>query len=260
MIRTSTTLVLLFALLFAGAAHAQYTYNGPGSRGPASLEISYYYPITGATYSYTATDYDAKSGKLTDTSFSKHINNKGGGFGAFIGYSIPVAKMGDNSRLAIAFGFMYGVALWESGSFSYQSSSQTGTTTEGSGSADIGVPIGLDYKFGADALRDKSQRFCATIGMGVYPSFTLTAYNGDAQAKSHVLPYIKGEVGIFAGICMKLRAQFNFGDIKYIDYGSETNYGSSHTSLKGKSSLSLGLVLMPFSWKWNRSQWWGRRR
>ena len=260
MIRSLTLFAFLVLFAFAAPeAAAQYVYNGPGSRGPASIELGYAYPISGATFSYSATNYDVKTGLKTDTSYTEHITSKGG-LGAIIGYSWALSKMGENSRLNISAALMYGITLWESGAFSYSSSTQGGTQSVGSGSVDFGVPIGLDYKFGADAMHDKSQRYCATFGAGVYPAFSFTVYKEQTGGGLRVLPYLKGEVGIFAGICMKIRAQYSFGSLKYIDYSSETNYGTSHTSLKGKSSFSLALVLMPFSWKWGRSQWWRERR
>lgn len=254
------TLLLLAAFIgVLPQANAQYVYNGPGSRGPASLEIGYSYLIAGATYKTSTSYFDEKTFQQIDTSSSEHINSKGG-FGAMIGYSWPVARAGNNGRLAISFAYLYDAILWESGGFSYSSNSQTGTESVGSGTIEMGGAIGLDYKTGCDAWRDKSQKFCWTFGLGAYPSYRLTVFKDMAMGHATVLPYVKAEVGIFAGICMKIRAQVSFGKIKYIDYSEDYSNGSSSTSLIGKTTTSLSLVLMPFSWKWGRSQWWGGRR
>src|ERR1044072_2834641 len=84
----------------------------------------------------------------------------------------------------------------------------------------MALPIGLDLKFGADALMVKDMHFCATIGAGAYPSYSLTSIT-DAPVTIDpvfsVAPYIKAEIGVNAGICMKVRALYAIGDLTYMD-------------------------------------------
>jgi hypothetical protein len=47
------------------------------------------------------------------------------------------------------------------------------------------------------------------------------------------------------------------GKIDYISYESSGNGYESSTKLKSTGTTALSLVLMPFSWKWGRNDWWG---
>jgi hypothetical protein len=75
-----------------------------------------------------------------------------------------------------------------------------------------------------------------------------------------VAPYVKAEVGIYAGICMKVRAMYAIGDLTYMDYKhSESGAGmetSGTAKLVGKSNFAISLLIMPFSYKWSTEDWW----
>lgn len=250
---TFFTLLSAFVLFSSGTAEAQ-SYQ-QFMRGPKRIEIGYSFCMTAATYTYHATTFDESTISLVDTTYREKIRTKGG-FGATVGTYFPIAPIGDKGALAISLSFMYNALLWEGSSFSYESNSETGTTSSGSGTVEMALPVGVDYKFGCDALLDKSKRFCYTVGAGAYPSLTATVYKDNAGAGFHVLPYLKAEVGVFAGICMKVRATYAFGTLKYINYNEDYGNVQSQTSLKGKSALTLSLILMPFSWKWEKQDWW----
>ncbi len=208
--------------------------------------------------SYTRT-INYNTGDVKDTGFNEHIKAKGG-FGVIIGNSFRLAKMGDFSCLALDVDFMYNSVFWESGGFSYSSNSQTGTTSSGSGTVSIAMPIGISYKYGCDAAADKSKRFCASVGAGINPTLAGTVFRDQANGNFRMLSYLKGEVGIFAGICMKLRGTLSFGKLDYIDYSNNFEGQRSETSLKGKSAFTLSLIFMPMSFKWGRVDWFGRGR
>lgn len=223
-------------------------------KGLQRTEIGYSYCMTSATYTYHATTFDQSTISLIDTTYREKIRTKGG-FGGMIGNYFPVTSLGDKGALAISLSYMYNALFWEGTSFSYSTGTE-GTTSTGSGTVEMALPVGVDYKFGCDALLDKSKRFCYTLGAGVYPSLTATVFRDYTGAGFKMLPYLKGEVGIFAGICFKLRATYAFGNIKYISYDESYGNVQSQTTLKGKSAFSLSLILMPFSWKWEKQDWW----
>lgn len=247
---TLFTLLVIIAVCSAELVHAQ---GFPKSM--QRTEVGYSFCMTSATYTYHATTFDESTISLIDTTYREKIRTKGG-FGGTIGTFFPVAPIGQKGTLAISLSYLYNALLWEGTSFSYESNSQTGTTSSGSGTIEMALPVGVDYKFGCDALLDKSKRFCYTVGAGAYPSLTATVYKDNAGAGFHVLPYLKGEVGVFAGICFKVRALYTFGNIKYINFNEDYANVQSQTSLKGKSALTLSLILMPFSWKWDKQDWW----
>ncbi|XZF16026.1 hypothetical protein ACTHGU_07800 [Chitinophagaceae bacterium MMS25-I14] len=224
-------------------------------RGLQRLQVGYSFLMGSATYKYDATTFDQSSVTLIDTTATEKIKSKGG-FGVTIGTYFPISRLGNKGSLCIAVDGVWNALMWEKGGFSYSSNSETGTTSSGSGTMQFGLPVGFDYKFGCDGLLDKSKRFCFTVGTGVFPSANLTVFKGQTDNKMMVLPYIKGEVGVFAGICFKVRAQYSFGNLKYMEYNQSDDITTSTMSLKGKSNLAVSLILMPFSWKWEKDSWW----
>lgn len=254
--RKLATLLLIGISTFTAKAQfmrgADWSNGYPVPRGPKNTEIGLSYCITSGTFSNHTTSYNENTATFKDSSYSRNIHTVYG-YGAMFGYYWPVAKMAEKSRLAIDFAFMYNALFWESGSFGYSYSSQGGSESIGSATIQLAVPIGLDYKFGCDALYDKSQRFCASAGIGFMPSMDLTVYQSEGGFGFHSAPYIKGEVGVFGGICFKLRATYRFGSTKFIDEKDDNSNSTNETTLKVKSNLTLTLIFMPMSWKWNRS-------
>ncbi len=151
--------------------------------------------------------------------------------------------------------------LWDSKVPTFNGNGFSDFTFSG-GTVQMALPVGLDFKFGCDALGTKSRRFCTTLGFGVYPSYAMTSldFNVDVDPNISVAPYAKFEVGIFAGICMKLRTIYSYGNFNYMEVNSteknELGEMSSKTTLTGKSNLTVSLLFMPFSWKWSRAEWW----
>lgn len=249
--KTRFTPILSALLCLSLSAAAQF----PGAKGPKRLELGYSYVLASANYSYAESHYNEKTGLVDDTSYVQKVKSKGG-FGGLIGYSWPLARMGDNSCLALSVSYYYNAILWESGQFSYSYSSQYGSSSVGSGTIDMGLPIGVDFKFGCDALADRSQRLCYGFGLGLYPSIKTTVYKEVANSNAGLLPYLKAELGVFAGICFKVRALYSFGNIRYVDYHQGVDYTQLKTDFKGKSTATLSLIIMPFSWKFGKSAWW----
>jgi|ERR1043165_5439630 hypothetical protein len=243
--------LLSCAMLVSGVASAQWY---PVPRGPKNMEVGYSYCIASADFKYRANSFNENTGILTDTGFTNHITSTSG-FGGLVGYYWPVAKLGLKSRLAIDLSYMYNAYLWDGNTFSYSANSQTGTESVGSGTVEMGLPIGAEYKYGCDALFDKSERLCYSFGAGVYPSMDATVYRGDGGFSFHARPYVKAEAGFFAGICFKLRLTYVMGDIDYISYGHDNPGNIEHTSFTAKGTTMLSLVLMPMSWKFGRSEW-----
>lgn len=122
----------------------------------------------------------------------------------------------------------------------------------------MALPIGLDFKFGCDALTVKNNRFCATLGVGALPTYSVTTLDNipTLDGQFGVAPYAKVEAGIFAGICMKVRAIYSFGNTTYFDKTDKTTFSSNSTTLVGKSNLTISLLVMPFSWAWDKEEWW----
>ena len=249
----SKLLLAAAALLSATSSFAQF--GAP--RGPKCLEFGYTYGVAYAQYKYHNTSFDESTGKLTDTASSRNVTSRLG-FGGLVGYYFPIVRVSANSRFAITLTYMYNAYLWEGSSFAISSDSRTGTSSVGSGTVEMALPVGIDYKTGCDANFDRSKRSCASFGAGVYPTFGATAYNGSSAFAFHARPYLKAEAGFFAGICFKLRATYVPGAIDYINYSSTIPGHDEGTSFRSRGTLNLSLILMPTSFKWSRSEWWGK--
>lgn len=195
-----------------------------------------------------------------DTSYTHTIKTKGG-FGATIGSSIPLARLGKVSMLTLGVDYMYNMMLWDSNvpRYGFGPIGDAGGFNFSGATVQMALPVGLDIKFGADALAVKNHRFCATIGAGAYPSYAMTSldYDYEIDPQFSITPYAKLEVGFFAGICMKLRVITAIGTFNYMDVSSDNPIvGKSKTTLTGTSSTTISLLFMPFSFSWKKTEWW----
>ncbi len=231
--------------------HATAQFYPRPPRGPKSFELGYSYCIASAQFSYQATSFNENTGVFKDTSFNTRLTSKSG-FGISGGYYWPVTRMGELSRIAVGFSYMYNAYLWDGGTFAYSANSRTGTTSAGSGTIEMGLPVGADYKYGCDATFSRVERLCASVGAGVYPSMDLTIYREVGGFNFHVRPYVRAEFGFFAGICMKIRATYVAGNIDYFSYGHNVPGDVEQTTFKSKGTTMLSFIVMPMSWKFGR--------
>jgi hypothetical protein len=261
--KPTCTLLLAITLFLLGTSKSSAQFDQYW-RGPSNTEIGYSYCVATAEFKYRDNNFNERTGRLTDTGFTQRLTSKSG-FGAYAGYYWPVAKMNDMSRLSIGLGYMYNFYLWDGEIFSYASNgsynSRTGSTNTGasvgSGTVELALPIGVDYKYGCDALKDKSHKFCASFGAGVYPSASVTVFKDNGGFAFRARPYVRAEVGMFAGICFKVRATYILGSSNYINYEDSGPGYETSTTFKSAGTAAFTLILMPFSWKWNKAQWWG---
>ncbi|MBS1771657.1 MAG: hypothetical protein JST82_02265 [Bacteroidetes bacterium] len=239
-------------LLLSLVASAQYNKRG---KGLSRFEIGYNYVMTSADYqgNFLSTKAD-----FTDTTITRTGNVKTSfAYGVTMGTYFPV-KRGRNGCLAIDLDFNYNFMLWKGiGDGLY------GTTVgwDFSGvTIQAGLPVGLEYKFGCDGTYDRSKRMCFSLGAGVYPSYSLTSFEDGAGVQFNASPYAKAELGIFAGICMKLRVTAAMTNVDYISqtngFGGMYDKYLSNFTLKGKPTIMCGLIFMPFSWMWGHDGWW----
>jgi hypothetical protein len=194
-----------------------------------------------------------------DTTYKPYDMSTTAAWGFTAGTYFPLKRMGNASALVLGVDYMYNLMTWKSkvpfgpeANFAFD-----GATVQ------MALPIGLDLKFGSDAVQTRTPRFCGTIGAGVYPSYAMTTLTGapvTLDPTFAVAPYVKAEIGIFAGICAKVRLLYAIGDLAYMDYknGSSSNGMTSEGTAKlvGKSNMAISLLIMPFSYKWQDENWW----
>lgn len=230
------------------------------------FQIGYSFIMTSATYTEHSYIYDDYGNNNIDTSFSKNSRTKGG-FGATLGTYFPIARMGEQSSLNIDLDYMYNLMIWDAdmvnlsgydetqGEYTYSTSYNISAAT-----IQMALPIGISYKTGPEATLDRSSKISLSLGTGVYPSLNLTAFESNAGVKLKLQPYLKAELGIFAGINWKVRALYSFGKIDYIGFNNnlkgDTYAYESSASLISKSCFSISVMVMPFSFGYSKSQWW----
>ncbi len=239
----NSTIILCLLLVLGASINAEARLP----KGLQRYQVGYSYPISISNYKIS----------LADTVIERTVKTKGG-FGVTMGTYIPVAKFSEASQLAFSIDGLFNMLIWDmepvndvyySGTSGYNKEYViTG------GSMQIGVPLGLDLKFGCDAALEKSKGAGFTFGAGVMPTAALTAYEGEAGAVIRAQPYLKGELAVFAGICFKLRAVYAMGKFDYINAtGEKSGYDDGEgVTLTNKSTLTLSLILMPFSWAWDK--------
>jgi len=197
------------------------------------------------------TNSPAKS--LLAKSFSFH------GLSVHAGTYFPLAPAG-NGIIALNVSVFGNVFSWDLGSIPMDSLVTGKVDAAG---AQIGIPIGVDYKFGGEVSLDKTDRFSFTAGAGIAPTVYLTSIAQQADlgtAKFGLVPYLKAEFGFFAGIEWKVKAMYQTSSKMVIDNKSgdpnlQTSATYTHVELQTRPVFTIGLALMPFSWDWENSGW-----
>ncbi len=201
--------------------------------------------------------------KITIPDFAKDTNYRfdmktSATFGVTLGTHVPIKRLGRKSKLVLGIDGMYNMMLWDSKLKMYDAGGTVIETPFSGATLQLALPTGLDFKFGCDALNVKNIRFCTTLGAGVYPSYSITALDQmeSIDPQFGIAPYAKFEVGVLAGICVKLRAIYAIGNLAYADETIKNDISNTRSQLMGTSNLTLSLLVMPFSWTWPREEWW----
>jgi len=256
---------LAFSLLSIIKSYGQYVVFMPMeyfTKILAREEIGYGYAISNATYKFKATGNNG----LPDTTISKNVTSKFG-FMEHVGYTFPISKLGERSRLGMDIGFNFNLFTWD-----YETPTIS-TNSDGAPyysfkkdefdfetiSGQMEMPISVDARFGNLAYYTKN-RFGWAVGAGISPMVGFATDDNSAGFGFGANPFIKAEVCLFAGIAMKLRTQVSFGRIPFYDENksfSFDSYGYNTTSsLTGHAQASVSLVILPFSWLWTEQGWW----
>lgn len=251
---------LIIALLLANYSFARMP------KGLMRFQIGYSFPFSTATFKQHSLIYDDYGDNNIDTTFSKDAKSKGG-FGVTLGTYIPIVHLTDKSSLNLDIDFMYNLLVWDANAINYDGYDATTngyvyTTnyTITAATVQMGLPVGVSYKFGGESSLDRGDKLSLSIGTGVYPSLNATVFEDYAGAKFKLQPYLKAELGFFAGVNFKVRALYAFGKLEYINYNSgysgDTYAYDDAAALTGKSSFLLSVMVMPLSFGWSKSAWW----
>ncbi len=121
-----------------------------------------------------------------------------------------------------------------------------------------GALIGLDYKYGSDALNTAATKIMYSVGAGIYPNIIHSRdYDKGVYdaIRLSARPYLKGEFGFYAGIAFKVRAVV-MGKNNYVrlNYEWESDYAAtSHDrTVKSRAEVNFSIIMMPFSYGWKK--------
>lgn len=256
----STPLLILGIGLMPVVANAQV----PGVF--KRLQVGYSFLSEKATFERTYPVPNTALLKIDDTFRDTTISvdvKPTASLGVFLGTYLRVAKLGKASTVNFSIEANMNMLTWDKATTDGKDATpennpelvMTGSTMH------IGMPLGFDVKFGADAYPDKSYRWCAGFGVGANAGSANTTLNGASNSEILVRPYIRTEVGILGGMCFKLRLAYNFGKPQYINVdnsaaNAQGNVYQNTTSLTGQPSFTTTLIIMPFASTWDNSRWW----
>ncbi len=115
---------------------------------------------------------------------------------------------------------------------------------------DIGVPIGIDFKSGGEAMLDKTKRFCFTLGAGLEGLWVSGNMNRQTTySKAGFAPFMKAEFGFLTGFAgFKLRASYMGGSYTY--FQAEDVANGSQVKLSNDNQFTISLVILEMVKQW----------
>ncbi len=229
--------------------------HGRKMRGFLGYEVGAFFSFADFNYQHVFDDVGGFHGgrqiTIDRTLKSRHL-----GFNA--GSYVLLGSLGESSALAFDWGI---TAVF--------SASSTGDVTMPSGNVyaysfnylQFAVPLLLSYKWGGEAVYDKSQPFSFTAGAGLYPAFVTTTLGSSGNTKGLFAPVLKAEIGFFAGLQWKIKANYiayTSGEVykaRVDDPGMEGAPQGSVYTVASSAPFNIGIAIMPFSIDWEKSRW-----
>ena len=177
----------------------------------------------------------------------------------YTGVYFPMSYLSSNTALAMSVG-LYGTAsVWDIGNTSLQDNR---VTTYESKDLYFGLPIGLDIIYGGEATMNKADKVTLRGGIGVMPYFAAGELADGSQdyGKLGVQPYVKAEIGFFAGVQWKLKGMVVAGsrtiyNYKAGDYRLQDANDYYSMEFKIRPTFTVGIAVLPFSFGWENDKW-----
>jgi hypothetical protein len=193
--------------------------------------------------------------------------------GGYIGSGFRLAKFKANRTMVLAIGVQANLIQWDHFGWNFNPLSSGWQRTEIEGtSLQFGLPIGLDFKFGAEAELHNAIKNGASIGFGIIPQYTMTTdmpFTGFDNTTLSYNPYIRAEVGLFGAVGVKLRGQVVIGTSPIIKSEDALAQSIEKPSpfikqydviIDVPAHYSLSLILQPFAFTWGKENWWLRKK
>ncbi len=118
----------------------------------------------------------------------------------------------------------------------------------------VSGPISVNFKYGGDATLSKDNRTMLSAGAGIAASYITVDDGLGAEAVIAGVPFVKAEIGFFAGLAFKLRGTAYMGRFEMLN--SEAEQVSRATGIisgkyEGNFGYNLSLIVMPLSFTWD---------
>ena len=184
-------------------------------------------------------------------------------FGIVLGSFIPLMDIGVDGKMAITIEENSIFYKWETDTIRYSDHAQRKEEMAG---IHVGIYTSLDFKFGADAVLDRTRHLMYGCGVGMAPAFNALQFGDRSeQFKFGVTPFIRAEVGVCYWAAAKLRATYQFSsmfNMNTAESGWFNDPGRSYrlnepndfsqSKIKSSGNFNLSLILYLYSaFNWN---------
>lgn len=249
-------LLAVFAVCISSAAFAQYKqhlqFNDYYTKLAVGNERVYQRIAIGGGLTFMSGNYtfgyeghDTLGRKITDTVTRKYRSRDNYVF--YVGTFFPITLITDNSMLALNTEAMFSMARldYDSVEFApkvvYKKNERIVTG---------GLQLSLDFKWGGDVPLERNSTMF-TLGGGL--SFMRFDAMPDPKGLPfRTIPFVKADVGFYAGLAFKIRGMVYFGQEEFRDktYTDAINSDRLHVNVSGNYGFNLALLILPFSTGW----------
>lgn len=179
------------------------------------------------------------------------------GFDVHVGSQYTLARISRRNSIALTYGVQGTLLTTTPGRIAI---SPTAFFEQELKTTEIGLPIGVAYKFGGESSLDRSDKVSFTVGAAAMPIYSMQTYGDIKTTDFKLRPLAFAEAGFLAGIEFKIRATVipltNEGF--RIESGDEglKGFPNNNTEITGRfpARLSLGIAIMPFTRKWEKDR------
>lgn len=229
--------------------------DGKKMRSYLGYDVGLFFSFADRTYEHRYYNIDANGTNTGEYVYTKKLKPRI--IGANANSYIPLAKLSRTSCLA----FDWGVTAMMMTDGTDRVVLQSGSTYDFSILyIQVAMPLCLEYKYGGEAIYDKSEAFSFTFGAGLFPSLTSAALGNSGKISGAISPMVKAGLGFFAGVEWKITASYigQSGALytgRQGDAGLESAPDGSIYTIRSGPSVQIGLSVMPFSFDWDDSRW-----
>lgn len=262
--------ILFFAFLLLGApqsGRAQYVFQLDPFfsyfRDLGRYEIGVHYGVLSFGQFSGTVPFGSLGAGLGDTTLTHQFSFTN--IGGYIGTSIPFKATGHISLWAMDIGVNVNSLSWPGLNYVYNGNDvKASSPLLTANTMQVGLPIGVEWKVGCDAIESRRLGFGASFGAGFIPQYSITSLAnmpaGTTTATNYnfnCAPYLKAEFAENLFMCTKFRFMATFGDVSLIEV-NHALAGATDGPFKVTShgNILLSWIIMPFSVGWRETAWW----